>query len=322
MDTTGILTPASKKCPDDVADGTVERDMDVDGTQQVVGQHMVSSSEKSPEATRSSQDAFSLEPGVATGAAPKMEHPFERQPESAPGLVNDDDDDNDDDVVMAEAGDSSGEDVADESDDYEPPESIDAEGSKPSLPRSTPNSVEGGNELEGGLESVDVPAAAAVSSPAREVERKATQPLPQAEHLIMKQGDDEEEQEVGKADKIRSEFVPYETPLQYFRSYRFHPEFSQKVAGGLRSLTYSNRIDVQKALCPDDLVGRPCPRGSDCEFQHFQEMKARGERLPPLYFYFLGQPSEAEDMSPSSLPFFFFSVREGGHCRVRCWREG
>lgn len=64
----------------------------------------------------------------------------------------------------------------------------------------------------------------------------------------------------------RSHFVPYETPLQYFHAYRFHPEFSQTIGGGLRSLTYSNKIDVRKELCPDELDWRQCPRGSECDY--------------------------------------------------------
>ncbi|KFA81051.1 hypothetical protein S40288_00766 [Stachybotrys chartarum IBT 40288] len=70
-----------------------------------------------------------------------------------------------------------------------------------------------------------------------------------------------------------SGFVPYETPLQYFRAYRFHPQYSQTVAGGLRSLTYSNRIDAHKPLCPDQLANQQCPRGSECEYQHFETMR-------------------------------------------------
>jgi hypothetical protein len=74
----------------------------------------------------------------------------------------------------------------------------------------------------------------------------------------------------------RSGFVPYETPLQYFRAYRFHPQFNKSVAGGLRSLTYSNKIDVKKEFCPDQLAGNDCARGSQCQFQHFESIQAPG----------------------------------------------
>ncbi|EFZ03770.2 Zinc finger domain-containing protein, CCCH-type [Metarhizium robertsii ARSEF 23] len=80
--------------------------------------------------------------------------------------------------------------------------------------------------------------------------------------------------EDGKLIAPKTSFVPYETPLQYFRAYRFHPSFNQDVAGGLRSITYSNKIDIKKELCPDELAGQQCPRGSQCEFQHFETMQA------------------------------------------------
>ncbi|KAG6101566.1 hypothetical protein E4U30_001732 [Claviceps sp. LM220 group G6] len=72
----------------------------------------------------------------------------------------------------------------------------------------------------------------------------------------------------------RTSFLPYESPLQYFHAYRFHPSFTQSVAGGLRSLTYSNKIDVKKELCPDELASQSCPRGSDCDYQHFENIRA------------------------------------------------
>lgn len=71
-------------------------------------------------------------------------------------------------------------------------------------------------------------------------------------------------------------FTSYESPLQYFRDFRYHPEFHQAVAGGLRSLTYSNKIDVDLPMCPDQLAGRQCPKGTDCEYQHFESMKLPG----------------------------------------------
>ncbi|KAM5346831.1 hypothetical protein ACJ41O_009836 [Fusarium nematophilum] len=46
----------------------------------------------------------------------------------------------------------------------------------------------------------------------------------------------------------KSSFVPYESPLQCFRAYRFHPQYKDSVSGGLRSLTYSNKIDVKREI--------------------------------------------------------------------------
>ncbi|KAK7425804.1 hypothetical protein QQZ08_007653 [Neonectria magnoliae] len=77
----------------------------------------------------------------------------------------------------------------------------------------------------------------------------------------------------------KSTFAPYQTPLQYFRAFRFHPQFKDTVAGGLRSLTYSNKIDVKREVCPDQLVGAVCPRGDQCKFQHFENMKAPDDQI-------------------------------------------
>ncbi|KAJ0291992.1 hypothetical protein COL940_000290 [Colletotrichum noveboracense] len=74
-------------------------------------------------------------------------------------------------------------------------------------------------------------------------------------------------------------FTPYESPLQYFRAYRYHPKFAETVAGGLRSLTYSNRIDPQQPVCPDQLASRECPRGADCIYQHFETMKLPDDQI-------------------------------------------
>lgn len=77
-------------------------------------------------------------------------------------------------------------------------------------------------------------------------------------------------------DSSRPHPNPYETPLRYFRAFRFHPLYKESVRGGIRSLTYSNKIDVRKALCPDQQVGLECPRGNSCEFQHFESMPVTG----------------------------------------------
>ncbi|KAI7762383.1 hypothetical protein LZL87_006778 [Fusarium oxysporum] len=92
------------------------------------------------------------------------------------------------------------------------------------------------------------------------------------------------EAEVRRAPRVcekidKTTFVPYETPLQYFRAYRFHPQYSGSVAGGLRSLTYSNKIDVTREVCPDQLIEGACPRGSECQFQHFENMQVPDDQI-------------------------------------------
>ncbi|KAG9258604.1 uncharacterized protein F5Z01DRAFT_643718 [Emericellopsis atlantica] len=74
-------------------------------------------------------------------------------------------------------------------------------------------------------------------------------------------------------------YIPYESPLKQFRAYRLHPSFAESVPGGLRSLTYSNNIDVNKELCPDDLAGQACPRGDACQFQHLASMQTPDDQI-------------------------------------------
>ncbi|KAJ4346184.1 hypothetical protein N0V85_009772 [Neurospora sp. IMI 360204] len=67
-------------------------------------------------------------------------------------------------------------------------------------------------------------------------------------------------------------FRPYESPLRYFHAYRFHPSYRDTVSGGLRSLTYSNRINPSIPLCPSEIAGEQCDE--TCEFQHIKSIVA------------------------------------------------
>ncbi|KAL8806347.1 MAG: hypothetical protein Q9182_001377 [Xanthomendoza sp. 2 TL-2023] len=51
-------------------------------------------------------------------------------------------------------------------------------------------------------------------------------------------------------------FIPYESPLQQFHAYRYHPDFVSRVGHGYRSLTYSHSIDARKPICPFEIGGR------------------------------------------------------------------
>lgn len=77
----------------------------------------------------------------------------------------------------------------------------------------------------------------------------------------------------------QASFAPYESPLRYYHAYRFHPNYINGIQGGLKSLTYSNRIDPNKEMCPDEWEGNDCPRGDACQFQHFQSIIAPGKSI-------------------------------------------
>jgi hypothetical protein len=70
-------------------------------------------------------------------------------------------------------------------------------------------------------------------------------------------------------------FVPYESPLRYFKSYRNHPNYTSDVPGGYRSMTFSHQIDADKQLCNFEAVGGRC-NDAKCAFQHFRDMELSG----------------------------------------------
>ncbi|KAF3035812.1 hypothetical protein E8E12_004993 [Didymella heteroderae] len=73
-------------------------------------------------------------------------------------------------------------------------------------------------------------------------------------------------------------FTPYESPLRMFKSYRYHPQYTQEVDGGFLSLTYSHQIDAEKPLCPFESAGGSC-NDPECPYQHFRGMGITGEKL-------------------------------------------
>lgn len=70
-------------------------------------------------------------------------------------------------------------------------------------------------------------------------------------------------------------FSPYESPLKYFRAYRYHPDFDKQVGDSYRSLTYSHKINPSQAICPYESAGGVC-NDNTCEFQHWREMVMPG----------------------------------------------
>lgn len=68
------------------------------------------------------------------------------------------------------------------------------------------------------------------------------------------------------------DLLSYKSPLSYFRAYRFHPKYFEEVPGGLKSMTFSAKIDPMREVCPRVLAGESCPKGPSCEYQHFDSM--------------------------------------------------
>ncbi|CAK7232253.1 hypothetical protein SCUCBS95973_008199 [Sporothrix curviconia] len=81
-----------------------------------------------------------------------------------------------------------------------------------------------------------------------------------------------------RAGTLSSVFVPYESPLQYFRSYRYHPQYKARVPGGFRSLTYSGKIQDDIALCPTETADGTCSDAA-CPFQHFATIVPKDDQI-------------------------------------------
>ncbi|OJJ48353.1 hypothetical protein ASPZODRAFT_130348 [Penicilliopsis zonata CBS 506.65] len=80
------------------------------------------------------------------------------------------------------------------------------------------------------------------------------------------------------SEQPKAAFSPYRSPLKMFRAYRYHPNFSQNVSGGYRSLTYSHNIDPMRSLCPYEADGGVCNDHS-CEFQHFRDITLSDDKI-------------------------------------------
>ncbi|KAL3468635.1 hypothetical protein BJX64DRAFT_246444 [Aspergillus heterothallicus] len=79
-------------------------------------------------------------------------------------------------------------------------------------------------------------------------------------------------------ESTQSKFSPYVSPLRLFKSYRFHPNYSDDVSDGYRSLTYSHNIDPVRSFCPFESSGGVCNDRS-CEFQHFRDMALSDDKI-------------------------------------------
>lgn len=75
--------------------------------------------------------------------------------------------------------------------------------------------------------------------------------------------------------KSSRHFVPYQSPLSYFRAYRYHPHYLDNIKGGFRSLTYSNNINPNSPLCAFEIYGGVC-NDRDCQFQHLRDLSLSG----------------------------------------------
>ena len=83
-------------------------------------------------------------------------------------------------------------------------------------------------------------------------------------------------------ERLNQHFTPYVSPLKHFRAYRYHPEYTNDVLGGYRSLTFSHNINPDKPLCVYEAAGGICNDHS-CDDQHFRDMSLSGALIELIY---------------------------------------
>lgn len=71
------------------------------------------------------------------------------------------------------------------------------------------------------------------------------------------------------------QFTPYQSALKSLKAYRYHPNYVNDVPGGIKSLSYSHRIDLQQPLCVTETDGGDCT-DPHCPGQHFKDMTLPG----------------------------------------------
>ncbi|TLD22195.1 hypothetical protein PspLS_08198 [Pyricularia sp. CBS 133598] len=160
------------------------------------------------------------------------------------------------------------------------PETGQIDESAPPSPRDTNSGSTSSDESQLHLETTPAPATEMIS---RERAEEDSPDVPMISDVVHPNDDTERTVDVnGEApsdpkDEVPS-FTPYESPLTYFRAYRFHPKYAETVTGGLKSLTYTNKINPKQALCLNELTQKKC-NDPECGFQHFKSMVPRDDQI-------------------------------------------
>ncbi|THV45715.1 hypothetical protein BGAL_0458g00060 [Botrytis galanthina] len=172
-----------------------------------------------------------------------------------------------------------------DSDNYEPPEATPAADETSSV-ASSPFSPAPPDSVIGVAEDGELPELSNSDSNDLEViSNGVEQSLPAEDGSVSQLT----EKPLSSDPNSSSFFTPYESPLRVFHAFRFHPEYKQQITGGLKSITYTNKIDAKKELCRYELMGGIC-NDNTCDFQHFREMGLPDDAVLAK----LGSPDEFE----------------------------
>ncbi|KAF7592636.1 hypothetical protein BBP40_012658 [Aspergillus hancockii] len=91
-------------------------------------------------------------------------------------------------------------------------------------------------------------------SPVQESENAGEPPMVHVQDTGVTQSGEDTQNSQRPGDS-EHKFSPYVSPLKVFKAYRYHPNYTDDVTGGYRSLTYSHNIDPMVYLCPFEGAG-------------------------------------------------------------------
>ncbi|KAL9585846.1 MAG: hypothetical protein Q9212_001283 [Teloschistes hypoglaucus] len=181
-----------------------------------------------------------------------------------------------------------------ESDDYEPPE--------PTTPVEAASITHTAADHLSASSSIDPLTDAIVEAKPTSSDSQSARVVQAAVKETGPASDESEKIPTSSGIDGHAHFAPYESPLQGFHAYRYHPEFVSKVGNGYRSLTYSNAVDVQKPICPYEIGGR-C-NDTSCKNQHFREMNLSDDMI------LVQMGTVPEGLSPEQRNAFVVGLRQ------------
>lgn len=88
-------------------------------------------------------------------------------------------------------------------------------------------------------------------------------------------------------EQSNSSFVPYDSILKGFRSYRFHPRYKQEIGKHVYKLTiYSRDYNVDCKMCVFESQSRGHCNDDECTSQHWRDLQMSGKLISMITILF------------------------------------
>ncbi|CAG8532968.1 4647_t:CDS:2 [Racocetra persica] len=115
-----------------------------------------------------------------------------------------------------------------------------------------------------------------------------------------------------------SSFVPYDSILKEFRSYRFHPRYKQEIGKhGYKSIIYSRNYNVDRKMCVFESQNRGRCNDDECTSQHWRDFQMSDEELiSDMASYYEGRTPIEQQEYRSGLEALLNKLRAEGKTDV------